>query len=152
MMIKTTFSELIKQKEMILTRLYSVSITQLELVRSGDISRLLDFLLRKQQIVNEFDELEQRLIPHRNIPPEQRQWNCEQERIKTGETINRCSMLLEQIIENDRLSTEEMAEQKNDVEMQLKRIQQTVKVNSSYAKQAIPVNPTQTIRRFDVSK
>lgn len=151
-MASASFGELINNKEQVLTRLYSASLTQLELVRSGDVSRLLDFLLRKQQIMNEFDELEQRLAPFVNLDPTERRWASEQERVKTGEKISRCAMLLEQIIENDRQSTDEMAAQKTDIEKQLKRIQQTNQVNSNYAKQAVPVKPSENIRRFDISK
>jgi len=148
----TSLYHLMQSEESVLTRLYSQSLTQLEIVRSGDVVRLIEFLARKQQTVAEFEELQERLAPHRNLAPEQRKWKNEEERKQTEELINRCGELLKMIVENDTASTGELSSQKDEVEKQIKRIQQNVQVNASYAKQAAPLKPTEKVRHFDVSK
>ncbi|MCL2743310.1 MAG: hypothetical protein FWE67_05620, partial [Planctomycetaceae bacterium] len=148
----TSLHDLMLSEESVLTRLYSQSLTQIEVVRSGDTSRLLEFLARKQQTVTEFEELQKQLAPHRNIPPEQRKWKNEEERKQTEELINRCGELLKMIVENDTQSTVELSTQKEEIENQLRRIQQSVLVDVNYAKQAAPLKPEEKIRRFDVSK
>ncbi|GHT32050.1 hypothetical protein FACS1894214_3760 [Planctomycetales bacterium] len=148
----TSLYSLMQNEESVLTRLYSQSLTQLEIVRGGDTARLIEFLARKQQTVAEFEELQQQLAPHRNILPEQRKWKNENERKQTEELISRCGELLKMIVENDTASTGELSSQKDEVEKQLNRIQQNVQVNLTYAKQAAPLKPAEKVRHFDMSK
>ncbi len=145
----STFSELIRKKEGILRRLTPLSVRQLEIVRSGDMSRLIPFLGQKQRILAEFEEVEKLLGPFRDIPPEKRTWSNARERHETGEAIRRCATMLEEILQNDSQSVEETAAQKDRLEEGVRRIQQGSRAHSSYAKQA---PETKTIRRFDVSE
>ncbi len=126
-------------------RLAPISERQLEIVRSGDVSLLIRLLGLKQQIMYEFEAVEKELEPFRDTPPEQRIWKDEKERQETGESVNRCATLLEEILRNDTLSTEELATKKEEVEAQLRRTRQGAQVHNGYAKQA----PKSGLRHFD---
>ena len=140
-----TFSELIRQKEHLLMRLVPISVRQLEIVQSADVSRLIQLLGQKQQLMYEFEEIERQLAPHREIPPEERVWSDEAERTETGAAINRCAAMLEEILRNDTRSTDELSAQKNVVEEQLRRTRQGAQIHNGYAKQA----PKGNIKHFD---
>ncbi len=126
-------------------RLAPISERQLEIVRSGDVTLLVRLLGLKQQIMYEFEAVEKQLEPFRDTPPEQRVWNDEEERKETGESINRCAALLEEILRNDTLSTTELSAQKDEVEEQIRKTRQGAQVHNGYAKQA----PKSEIRHFD---
>lgn len=149
---KKTFSELIQEEESILTRLFLLSSKQLEIVRDGNITKLLDFLIRKQSVVNEFEQINALLKPFRDIPPEDRQWSSERERQRTEESLERCKEFLEQIVANDELSTGELVEQKYETGRQLRELKKSATVNASYAKQAVPVVTQENVRRLDLSR
>ena len=141
----STFSELIRQKEHVLSRLVPISVRQLEIVRSGDTTRLVQVLGMKQQLYYEFEEIEKKLAPHRDLAPEERRWNSEAERIETGEAIQRCAAMLQEIIRNDSTSIEETEAQKDEVEEQIRRTRQGTRLQNGYGKQA----PHGEFRRFD---
>lgn len=145
-MMSPTFGELIRKEEGVLRRLAAASIRQLEIVRSGDMTRLLELLAQKQRLMDEFDAVKRQLVPFRDIPPSDRRWRDDEERRETGAAVNRCTRMLEEILRNDRRSTEELAERKTDVEEQLRRIRQGAQVNASYAKQT----PEGNILRFQI--
>ncbi|MDR1963618.1 MAG: hypothetical protein LBQ50_07545 [Planctomycetaceae bacterium] len=130
-----TLSELIQQKEELLRRLLPISVRQLEIVRQSDLTTLLPHLARKQRLMNEFEIIEQQLVPFQNIPPEERKWNNKTEQQETSAAIDRCAVMLEEILRNDSTSMDELSVQKTEVEEQLRRVRQGSQVFSAYAKQ-----------------
>ncbi len=142
-----TFSELIRQKENILQRLVPISKRQLELVRNGDSALLLKFLQRKLAVMDEFEEIERRLTPLRDIPPEDRTWTSEREREETRKAIKRCEECLAAIIANDAMSTNELANVTEDIKSQLRQIRQSGR-QRTYAIQNAAETPN--LRRFNV--
>lgn len=151
--LKPTLSELIRQKEQILMDLLPMSIRQLELVRRDEMTLLIRHLNEKQFVLSAFEEIEKQLAPLRDIPPEEREWKNEQERKETADAIRRCATMLEKILENDALSTEELGVRKDELQNQMRRVQQNVQVNVNYARQTVAGNHgPDGAKRFDVSK
>ncbi len=140
-----TFAELIHRKEQLLLRLAPVSVRQLEIVRNGDVSLLVQLLGAKQQLMYDFETIERQLEPFKDLLPEQRVWSSEAERRKTGESVDRCAALLEEILRNDNMSIEELATRKDEVEEQLRKTRQGAQIHNGYAKQA----KKSGIRHFD---
>ena len=131
-----TFSELIRSQEALLKRLLLVSQRQLEIVEEGNVTVLIQHLGKRQQLWNEFELLEQQLAPHKEIPPEHRTWKNAEEREMTTAALDRCKGLLEQILANDEICLTKTAEQKDEVEEQLGRVQRGTPVASAYGRQS----------------
>ena len=131
-----TFSELIRSEEELLRRLLLVSQRQLEIVDLGNATVLLEHLGLRERLWQEFELLEQQLVPHRGILPEQRIWNSADERQRTEAALNRCKSLLEEIMANDQISIEKTATRRDEVADQLRRIQRSGAVGTAYQKQS----------------
>ena len=131
-----TFPELIRSEEELLKRLLLVSQRQLEIVEEGNVTILIQHLGQRQQLWNEFELLEQQLALHKGISPERRVWKSADERQRTESALNRCKELLEKIMENDEKSMTKMAEQKDEVEEQLGRIQRGGNAAIGYGRQS----------------
>jgi hypothetical protein len=128
----STFNELLRQKEEILRRLVPVSEQQLRIVRQNDLSVLLHLLAVKQRLMNEFESIEKQLQSFQQLPPEERSWENEAEKLSIDSRLERCEAMLEEIIQSDSMSMEELEVQKNNTEKQLKRLRQGSKVFDSY--------------------
>ncbi len=128
------FSDLIRAKEKILERLLPISERQLKLVREGDVSLLLQLLGQKQKMFDEFEKIERRLAPHRDVPPESRRWKSEKERVDTEAAIARCTERLAEILRLDEQSMQEMSEQKTAVEEQVRRLHQGSRLHAAYSR------------------
>ncbi|GHT44533.1 hypothetical protein FACS189454_02230 [Planctomycetales bacterium] len=128
------FSILIHKEEELLKRLLLVSQKQMEIVREGNMTLLLEHLAQRQQLWNEFEELEEELKEHKAVPPEQRVWKTESEKQQTETSLNNCKVLLAEILVNDDISLNETATQKNEIEAQLKRVGRARNVVTAYVK------------------
>ena len=131
-----SFSELIRREEELLKRLLLVSQRQLELAQTGNGTMLIQFMDKRQQLWNEFELLEQQLAAHKGIPPEQRVWSSPEERKLTDSALKRCEALLQEIIANNQLGMEKVAEHKDKAEQDLKRIQVGKPAATEYMKQS----------------
>jgi hypothetical protein len=131
-----TFTELILSEEELLKRLLLVSQRQLDIVDMGNAGVLVQFLVQRERLWNEFEQLEQQLAPHKRIPPEEREWKSNEERQLTELAVNRCKTLLEKIMANDEISLEKAAAQKDKAEKDLRRVQLAATVAPAYAKQS----------------
>jgi hypothetical protein len=134
--IPMTFSELIRCEEEVLTRLLRGSRRMLELVRDCNMTTLIQHLGQRQQILNEFDVLERQLEPYKGIPPEQRVWKNAEERQMTESALDRCKMLLDEIVAIDQESITMTATHKDEVEGQLRRVQRGSTVAPAYMTQS----------------
>jgi len=131
-----SFSELIQSEEELLKRLLLVSQRQLELVQAGNVTMLIQHLGQRQQLWNEFELLEQQLVPYKGVPSERRVWKSAEERQITEAALNRCKDLMEQILEIDQKSLTMTAAQKDEIEEQLHRVQRATTVAPAYQKQS----------------
>ena len=131
-----SFSELIRNEEELLKRLLSVSQRQVEIVDMGNATVLVQHLEQRERLWQEFELLERQLMPHKGVPPERRVWKSAEERQLTELSLNRCKMLLEEIMANDQISFAKATEQKDKAEKDLRRVQLATTVAPAYAKQS----------------
>ncbi len=126
----------------ILEQVLHLSEKQLNIVRLGDVSLLLQLLARKQKVFEAFEKLERDLDPFRNIAPRDRTWESEQERLDCDTAVRKCKELLAAILELDGQSEAELARQKDETERQIRKMDTSGKAASAYARQnIIPVSP-----------
>ncbi len=118
----------------VLERLYCLSQRQLEIVRNGEITVLLDLLGTKQKILGELEAAERRLDPYRDTPPEKRVWNSREERHRCDQLVKSCETALAAILECDRTSERLMKEKKDDVQKELQRLNGR-RVSTEYVRQ-----------------
>jgi hypothetical protein len=131
-----SFSELIRIEEELLRRLLLVSQRQVEIVDMGNASVLLQFMMQRERLGDEFDRLEKQLAPHKGIPPEKRVWNSPEERQITESAVNRCEELMKEILANDEVSMTKMEALKDKAENDLRRVQLAKTSAPAYAKQS----------------
>ena len=131
-----TFSELIRGEEEILKRLLLVSERQVELAQDGNATALTEYLRQRLLLWHEFETLEQQLEPHKGIPPEQRKWKNDRERQMTAEALDRCKVLMEQILANDQVSLDTTAAKMKEVDEQRQRVERGATVAPAYMRQS----------------
>ncbi|MDR3234573.1 MAG: hypothetical protein LBT46_13090 [Planctomycetaceae bacterium] len=129
-----TFFDIIRREEQLLERLLYISRRQLEIVRNGNMTVLLQHLGQRQQLWNEFELLEEQMQPHKEVAPEQRVWKDGAERQTAEQSLERCKVMLAEILVTDNTSLDETFAQKTETELQLKRIQRAKNVVPAYAK------------------
>jgi len=136
-MISTkSFSELIRNEEMLLQQLLLVSERQIQLVEQGNATILLEHLGQRQKLWQEFEDLERQLAPHRETPPESRIWRNPEERQATELSFARCKALLEEIMANDQKSMDQAAVLRDEIDEKIRRIQRTGHAAPAYMKQS----------------
>ena len=135
----------------LLEQMLRISEKQLNAAKNGDVTILLEILARKQRAFEMFEELERQLDPHRNVEPQDRQWDCEQDRLDCDAANRQCKKLLEDILTLDTQSEAELARQKDEAHRQLQVIDTSGKAATAYARQNIaPVSPKKlSPERFD---
>jgi hypothetical protein len=144
-----SFCELIKFQEGLLMRLAAVSLKQLEFVFSGDMTSLMQLLGKKYQLLDEYDEIRKALCSHGEIDPDLRQWNNEGERIDAKNSIEHCKQLLDEIMDNDKRSMEEIEIRRDDLQKEICRFDRVAQTHLGYAKAArTPTN----VKHFDIKE
>ena len=143
-----------QSRVLVLEQILSLSEKQLNLVQLGDTTLLLELLARKQKMFETFETLEQQLDPYRNIEPQDRRWESEQERRDCETAILQCNELLAAVLELDQQSIPEFAQQKDEIQRKLKTMGTSGKAGAVYARQnIIPVSPkTLSPTRFDFTE
>lgn len=119
----------------ILDRLHCVSERQMEVVRTGDIAALNELLGVKQRIFNELESVERELDPHRDILPENRKWNSEQERLDCQGLIERCEARLAAILRLDEESGRIMLEKRDALRKEIQKLNGQ-RASNAYVRQA----------------
>ncbi|MCL2304583.1 MAG: hypothetical protein FWC43_04500 [Planctomycetaceae bacterium] len=144
-------AQILQSRVSVLEQMLRVSEKQLEVVRLGDMTLLLQLLARKRKVYDTFEELERQLDPYRNIEPQDRKWESEQQRLDSDAAIERSKELLAAILELDQQGEAELLRQKDDVQRQMQKMDTSGKAAAVYAKQnVVPVSPKiMSPHRFD---
>lgn len=127
---------LITSRHRIIEHLHLLVQRQLEVVRSGDVTRLLESLGRKQYLLFEIEQIERQLDPYRHEEPELRIWPNPQTRTETQETIEESKRLLAEIHTIDEECMEELEKQKNTAERQTRKLETGSQVATAYTRHA----------------
>jgi hypothetical protein len=131
-------AELIRRKHDCLTQLHAMGARQMELVQEGSMAELLDVLSAKQRSIDELQRLQKALDPFRGQAPEGRQWRTPEDRQQCAETIQRCEVLLGEIIQQEKRSTDELVRRRDEAAARLQEVHRASHVRGAYTAQADP--------------
>jgi hypothetical protein len=112
-------AELIGVKRACLLRLREMGRRQLELIDSGDMISLLDFLSVKQQTLLQLQRIERTLDPFRGQDPEARRWQSPQHRQACAEQVQQCETLLAEIISQEKRGEIALVRRRDEVALRL---------------------------------
>ena len=128
-------AELVRHKHDVLVQLRELGRRQTDLVASGDVSSLLTLLAAKQKLINALQAIERELTPYYGEDPEHRVWPSAQVRLDCAERISECNAILEEIVQLEKLSAENMTARRNEVAEQLLRVHSSAQVRGDYEAQ-----------------
>ena len=126
---------LINQKHEVLVQLRAVGVRQTGLVASGEVAALLKLLAAKQHLITRLQELERELKPFYAGDPDKRVWRSPDDRARCAKQADDCNVLLEEIVQLEKLGTDKMNERKNEVAQQLNQVHAASHVRNAYQAQ-----------------
>ena len=97
-------AELIRSKRACLVELREMGRRQLELIRRGDMTALLDVLAAKQRWLMKLQQIERALDPFRDQDPDRRRWRTPEDRSLCAEQLQECESLLSEIVRQEKCS------------------------------------------------
>jgi len=124
--------DLVQQKHRCLEHLSAMGQRQLELVRRGSMTDLLDVLAAKQQVLLQLQRIERELDPFRGQDPDRRRWRSPERRRQCAADISACQVLLEQIISREKESETEMVRRRDETATQLQEARWAGEARASY--------------------
>ena len=126
---------LISQKHEVLVQLRAVGVRQTGLVASGEVAALLKLLAAKQHLITRLQELERELKPFYAGDPDKRVWRSPDDRARCAKQADDCNVLLEEIVQLEKLGADKMNERKNEVAQQLNQVHAASHVRNAYQAQ-----------------
>ncbi len=125
-------SDLIRRKHRCLEHLRAMGEKQIELVRSGSMTELLDLLVAKQQVLLQLQRIERELDPFRGENPESRSWRTPEERARCAAVLADCEALLSGIVAREKQSEEELTRRRDEAAARLRETRTAVEARASY--------------------
>ncbi len=126
-------AELIDQKHSCLAELNEIGRRQLELVRGGEMTALLDVLAVKQRLIERLQNTERDLDPYRSQSPETRQWRSELDRKRCSQKIQDCEALFSQIMEQEKQGETELIQRRDEAAVRLDGAHRAGRARGAYA-------------------
>ncbi|MBN2022573.1 MAG: hypothetical protein JW809_07235 [Pirellulales bacterium] len=137
---------LIDAKHACLSDLAAMGRRQLELVREGGMTALLEVLAVKQQTIARLHQIERALDPFRNEEPEARAWRCPADRARCAERLSQCESLLAEIVAQEKEGERELVARRDETARQLQGSHDAAQARRGYL-DAVPRGAS----RFDVT-
>jgi hypothetical protein len=128
-------ADLIRRKHEVLVQLRDVGRRQTNLIACGDTAALLKLLAAKQHQISALHGLERELTPYYAEDPESRSWRSPQERAQCARQAAECNVLLEEIVQLEKLGAERMTTRRNEVAEQLQQVHAASHIRSAYEAQ-----------------
>jgi len=110
---------LIDAKHACLGELHAMGRRQLELVRDGQMTTLLEVLAVKQQAIARLQQIERALDPFRSQAPESRRWRRAEDRARCASRLAECDALLAQIVAQEKEGESELRRRRDETARQL---------------------------------
>lgn len=126
-------AELIERKLACLTELCEMGKLQLQLVRGGEMTSLLNVLSAKQRVIERLQGVEKDLTPFRAQTPQSRRWRTELHRRKCAKQIEMCESLLREILEREKQGESELVRRRDEAASQLNGARQAGRTVGAYA-------------------
>lgn len=125
-------SGLIHQKHDCLTQLRDMGRKQLELVREGSMTDLLDLLSAKQRVLLEIQRIERQLDPFRNQDPDQRPWRNADARQRCAQELAQCELLFGEIVVQEKQSEQALIRRRDETAAQLQGVHLASQARGAY--------------------
>lgn len=125
-------ARLIDKKYEVLSLLRQLARAQVEIVRDGDMTRLMKLLATKQSLLNQLQHLEQQLDPFRHQDPDRRQWQSQEHRQKTRDMATRCESLLNEIMLVEKQCEGELVVRRDTAATRLQGIHSITQATNAY--------------------
>ena len=113
-------AELIHRKRSCLAQLRDMGRKQLELVRGGAMTELLDVLALKQRLLVQLHQIERALDPFRGQSPEARRWPRPCDREKCAQELTECETLLGEIVAQEKRSEADLIRRRDEAAARLR--------------------------------
>jgi len=112
-------AELVRSKLVCLEQLHELGRRQYDLIERDDMTTLLDVLAGKQRTLMTLQQIERGLDPFRGEDPQQRRWTTPQQRQTCSGQLDRCEALLDEIVQQEKRSEQELVRRRDRVASQL---------------------------------
>ena len=139
-------AQLIRRKHECLRQLLEMGGKQVELVRSGSMTELLDVLSAKQRVLDRLVQIEGALAPFRDQDPEGRQWRSSDERRECAEKLDQCESMLAGIVAQEKQSEHELTRRRDEAATRLQGAHLAGQARGAYT-----ALPGAEIRQLDLS-
>lgn len=125
-------ADLIARKHECLVELREMGRRQLELVRLGEIARLLDLLSAKQTAMAQLQWIQRALDPFRDQPPGARRWRTPEVRERCAAQLAQCETLLGEIVGQEKQSESELVQRRDEVAGRLEKAHAAREARGAY--------------------
>jgi hypothetical protein len=127
--------DLIRRKRSCLVQLRDMGGKQLELVRAGNITDLLELLAAKQHVLIRVQQVERQLDCFRGQDPQQRRWRTPEARQECAADLAECEGLLAQIMTQEKQSEQELIQRRDEAAAQLEGVHTASQARVAYLAQ-----------------
>lgn len=131
-------AELIGRKQDCLLQLRQMGKKQLEFVREGRMTALLDVLSQKQRMIGNLQQVERALDPFRTQDPGERLWRSAEMRQTCAGKLATCESLLREILAGEKQSEGELTQRRDDTAKQLQGAHLAGQARGAYTTTAQP--------------
>jgi hypothetical protein len=125
-------SELVQRKHACLVQLREAGRAQLELIRKGEMTALLDLLAAKQRLIIRLQQVERSLDPFRSQLPESRRWPTPADRDRCAAVLAQCESLLGDIVAQEKEGESELVRRRDVAADQLQGAHRSSQVRGAY--------------------
>jgi hypothetical protein len=127
--------DLIRRKRSCLVQLRHMGTKQLELVRAGNITDLLELLAAKQHVLIQLQQVERQLDRFRGGDPQQRRWRTPEARQECAADLAECEGLLAEIMVQEKQSEQELVQRRDEAAARLAGVHTASQARSAYLAQ-----------------
>jgi flagellar biosynthesis/type III secretory pathway chaperone len=123
---------LIDKKYEVLSALRQLARVQVDVVRDGDMTRLMKLLATKQNLLHHLQSVERQIDPFRNQDPESRPWSSPRRRQQVRDMTTRCESLLNEIMLVERQCESELVVRRDAAATRLQGIHSVTQATAAY--------------------
>jgi hypothetical protein len=124
--------DLIGRKRSCLAQLRAIGERQLDLVRLGSMTDLLELLAVKQHVLLQLQQVERELDRFRGEDPEKRRWRSPERRRECAAWLAECDALLAQIMAQERQSEQELTRRRDEAAARLEEVHTASQARGAY--------------------
>lgn len=126
-------AEMVERKHACLQRMREMGARQLDLIRAGEMTALLDVLAAKQRLLTQLQQVERTLDPFRHDDPDARLWRTPDDRQRCAARLAECESMLAEIVQDEKLSARELTQRRDATARQLQGTHVASQARDAYA-------------------